>query len=347
MPYGAVFGLIFLAISGCASTPPPISYSPDMERVWPVPPDAPRIAYVHTFKLPADIGVREGVWARLVKRLAGSQEPPSIEAPMGLYADERGWLLVADTGLQVVHIFNRIERTYVQAFRLPNGRLGSPVGVAYDPERRWIFVSDTILNQIFVYDTEGYYVASFGTGLSRPSGLAWDAKNGELYAVDTGNHRVVVFGKNGEQVRVLGKRGEAPGEFNFPTHVTLDGDGNLYVADTLNFRVQRLSPAGKSLGQIGSLGSTVGSFSKPKGVAIGPSGNLLVVDGIYDVVQLFDDKGAVLMHFGGAGSQPGRFWLPAGLAVTGNDIFVADTHNSRVQMFRLLPDPSEPETGGG
>ncbi|MDH5528290.1 MAG: 6-bladed beta-propeller [Nitrospirota bacterium] len=326
-------------LSACASTPSvPLVLAPDMERVWPLPPDAARVAWLHQVREPADVGVAEP-GRRFFKGLAGKQTPPRIESPVGLYADEDGWLLVADTGLQVVHIFNLKAPSYAQAFQLPEGRLASPVGVTLDREGGRIFVSDSIQNRIFLYRTDGYLIGWMGEGLNRVAGLAWDAQRGHLIAADTGNHRVLVFDRDGVQIKEIGHRGDQPGEFNFPTHVAVDGAGNIYVSDSLNFRVQVFGPEGDLQRGVGRAGQTVGSFSKPKGVAVDKNGTLFVVDGIYDVVQMFDASGQVLMHFGSAGSKPGHFWLPAGIAVAGEDIYVADTQNQRVQLFRMLPAP--------
>lgn len=339
---GAVLLLLGM-LAACASAPQPLVLSPDMERVWPLPPDDPRVAYLHQVSVPADVGVSDRGLRKFFKGLAGRETPPRVERPVGIYADEDGWLLVADTGLQVLHIFNTKTPSYAQAFKLPDGRLASPVGVAMDREGGRIFVSDSIHNKIFLYRTDGYLIGWMGEDLNRVAGLAWDAQRKRLIAADTGNHRVLVFDTDGVQVDEIGSRGEGSGQFNFPTHVAVDGAGNIYVSDSLNFRVQVFSPEGKLVRGIGRAGQTVGSFSKPKGVAVKGDGTLFVVDGIYDVVQMFDGDGEVLMHFGSAGSKPGHFWLPAGIAVAGNDIYVADTHNKRVQLFRMLPEP----TGGG
>ena len=329
-----------LVTTGCATQRVSgIPGEPDMNLVWPVPPDLPRIAYLHQIHIPADVGVRERGLKRLLAAVAGRAPDPTIESPIGLYADPSGWLFVADTGLQVVHLFHLGEQRYAQAFRYPGGRLASPVGVAFDPERGWVFVSDSILNQIFIYDTRGHFIGVMGDGLLRVAGLAWDAERQRLIAADTGNHRVLVFDRDGNLIQTVGERGTEAGQFNFPTHVAVDGEGRIFVSDSLNFRVQVLDVDGVPMQNIGRLGGTVGSFAKPKGVAVDSEGRLFVVDGIYDVVQLFDAEGRLLMHFGGAGSSPGRFWLPAGIAVAGDKIFVADTHNRRVQLFKLLPGP--------
>lgn len=341
----ACLGVVLLIAAGCAGRQAELNLVPDMQRVWPLPPDPPRIAYLYQIRTPADIGVSEGFWKRFMSSIVGRRQPPTIEQPIGLYADEDGWMLVADTGLQVVHIFNLRKHSYAQAFELPKGRLASPVGVTLDRAGGRIFVSDSIHNRIFVYDTKGMYIGMFGDGLTRVSGLAWDPERKQLWAADTGNHRVVVFDEQGRQIRTLGERGKGPLEFNYPTHLAVSRDGLVYVSDSLNFRVQVMTRDGEPVAQVGRLGQVLGSFSKPKGVAVDSGGRMFVVDGIYDVVQVFDGQGNLLMYFGGSGSEPGNLWLPAGIAVAGRDIFVADTHNGRVQMFRLLDTTSAPQPG--
>ena len=66
-------------------------------------------------------------------------------------------------------------------------------------------------------------------------------------------------------------------------------------------------------------------------------GNVYVVDALFDAVQIFDQSGQLLLNFGERGTGPGQFWLPSGLTIDDRDfIYVADSYNKRVQVFRLL-----------
>jgi sugar lactone lactonase YvrE len=51
-----------------------------------------------------------------------------------------------------------------------------------------------------------------------------------------------------------------------------------------------------------------------------------------------------LLSLGASGSGPGEFWLPAGLAFDDKEqlLFVADSYNSRVQVFRLIGAAAAP-----
>jgi DNA-binding beta-propeller fold protein YncE len=63
------------------------------------------------------------------------------------------------------------------------------------------------------------------------------------------------------------------------------------------------------------------------------------VDALFDNVQVFDKDGRLLMAFGDHGTGYGGFWLPAGLYIDDRDrIYVSDSSNRRVQIFRYLKE---------
>ncbi len=68
-------------------------------------------------------------------------------------------------------------------------------------------------------------------------GLAIDG-DGNVYVVDTYNHRIQVFDPHGRFLRKWGTKGEGDGEFSSPHAIALDGDGRVYVTDLRNNRIQ-------------------------------------------------------------------------------------------------------------
>lgn len=66
--------------------------------------------------------------------------------------------------------------------------------------------------------------------LSNVMSMAFDA-NDNLHALDQGNHRILVFDRNGQFVRQFGKQGEGPGEFQAPMAIAILGDGTVVVTD--------------------------------------------------------------------------------------------------------------------
>ena len=88
-------------------------------------------------------------------------------------------------------------------------------------------------------DTADQNVAFF-----MPSAIAVDGA-GNLYVLDTGNHRVQKFGPDGKYLATYGRQGQGPGEFVYPESVAVDAKGFIYVTDPNNQRIQVLTPDGK------------------------------------------------------------------------------------------------------
>ncbi len=69
---------------------------------------------------------------------------------------------------------------------------------------------------------------------------------GNIYVLDSGNHRLQVFDKSGKYLRTTGKRGQGPGEFNAPHGLQLDDEtGNIFVADFNSMTVIIFEKEGK------------------------------------------------------------------------------------------------------
>jgi hypothetical protein len=69
---------------------------------------------------------------------------------------------------------------------------------------------------------------------------------GNIYVLDSGNHRLQVFDKSGKYLRTIGKRGQGPGEFNSPTSLQLDDEtGNIFVKDNMLRKIIIFEKQGK------------------------------------------------------------------------------------------------------
>lgn len=326
-------GLVY----ACASTPGPSPFSTE-GRVWPDPPDAPRIAFLESFTRPEDLGIRPGFWGRMVSVVAGKRNEAMVR-PMDVVATPGGGMIyVADPDAHCVHRFD-LERSRYDCLRLSRDEsLGSPVGLALTPAGR-LYVADSLLRGIYAIDAGDKYLRRVDTGdnLQQPTGIAWDEDRQILFVTDTGTQSIKGFTPGGEYVLGFGERGSAGGQVNFPTYLSLPGDGELLVTDSLNFRVQRFSTEGGFLHAFGKNGDRVGDFARPKGLAVDTLGHIYVVDALFHGVQVFNREGILLLAFGEQGQGEGQFWLPNGIHVTGdNMIFVADSYNRRVQVLRYI-----------
>jgi DNA-binding beta-propeller fold protein YncE len=216
--------------------------------------------------------------------------------------------------------------------------MSSLVGICYGPNSSILF-TDSHARTIYSLTAEkkNLRILNDTLKLEQPTGIAYSMVNKEIWVVETKAHRIAVLNEKGELLRRLGKRGNGPGEFNYPTHIWIDKKGLIYITDAMNFRIQVLNAGGEVVSIFGEAGDASGYLASPKGIATDSFGNIYVVDALFHVVQVFDIKGKLLYKFGNQGHGNGEFWMPSGIYIDNQDnIYVADSYNSRVQVFQLI-----------
>ncbi len=300
---------------------------------WPPPPADPRVVYLNSITSPADLGIKPKALTRFANWISGGGNSSSrLDKPFGLALDEAGNLLFTDTGAGSVGCLDRAGKKWLHWEQAGKIRFVSPVAVAR--HRETVFVADSTLGKVLAFDLKGKLRFEITRELERPAGLVIHAD--KLFVADSHLHQVVVCNLRGEFLSKFGRRGSAPGEFNFPTHLAAAAGGRLFVTDSMNCRVQVFAPAGQFQFAIGSPGDSPGNLSRPKGVAVDRLGHIYVVDALFDNVQIFDEQSRLLLNWGEAGSAPGQFWLPNGIAIGMDDrIYIADSYNHRIQVFKF------------
>ena len=341
----SILALVLAALlsGGCASKPGEL-FTEAVHPSWPPAPERTRVRYIGELRQDRDLKPGRKPMEGLRRVLFGREAPREMVRPLDVCTDGGDRVFVADTGARVVHVFDLATREY-ERWSPPEGAPGFqvPVGLTWDP-RGQLIVSDSDASVLFVFDAKGTFLGTLGEStLERPCGVAIDVDRDRIFVADAGAHQVVVLSGDGTEIGRIGRRGTGPGEFNFPTYLTLAPDGSMFVSDSLNFRVQELDSGGGFVRQIGEKGDMPGYFAQPKGLAIDPAGHLYVVDSNFEAVQVFDADGVLLMTFGREGRQAGEVWLPVGIAIDANArIWIADSYNKRIQLFEYLPEGVEP-----
>jgi DNA-binding beta-propeller fold protein YncE len=298
---------------------------------WPPPPSPARIRFVRALD-PRAVRGKRSVLSRVLRFVIGGGEEPRMKQPYGIAVGPDGRIYVADTFGKAIHVYDLAKSQY-STIDVAGDSL---IGVAWGGGR--LFVTDSATGRLLCLDPKGRVLWTRGPkdGFLRPTGLV--AGDDRVYVVDTVGNRVIVLNFAGAIVDFFGERGDAPGQFNFPTNIARSADGRLYVTDAMNFRVQVFDAAGRYQRVFGHLGDGPGDFDKPKGIAVDSEGHIYVVEGLNDVVQIFDGTGALLLQFGGSGSNDGQFWLPSGIAIKNDMVYVADAANRRVEVFEYLKE---------
>jgi DNA-binding beta-propeller fold protein YncE len=197
-----------------------------------------------------------------------------------------------------------------------------------------------------------------------PQGMALSADGGTLYVADTDNHAVRQIDLAAGQVTTLvgtGRQasqyppapGQAPSvELTSPWDLALDGDV-LYIAMAGSHQIWRidlttgLTEPFAGSGREGTVDGPLASaqLAQPSGLALDASGRLYFADsegssirwaetlGSSPQVGTLAGSGASLFDFGdvdGVGNQA-RLQHPLGVAFDGEQLFVADTYNSKIK----------------
>jgi DNA-binding beta-propeller fold protein YncE len=255
-----------------------------------------------------------------------------------------GQLLVTDAAHAWVQVFDKTTGKFIARFGgkgEDDKHLDKPEGIAVDPDGN-VFVADYNTGFVKKYDKSYQWVLTFSEyGSEKGQNIKsefMDIRDGKLYMPEAGNHRVNVFDLNGKFLFDFGALGKEPGQFNNPEAARFSSEGKLYVSDLKNDRIQVFDKDGKLLKTWGKTGSATGEFKSPAGVALDKNDNVYVTEIGNDRVQVFDKDGNFLAMWGKKGSGTGEFGNLHGILVdkaTGL-VYVADTANNRVQVFKPL-----------
>lgn len=195
------------------------------------------------------------------------------------------------------------------------------------------------------------------TSLHKPSQVAIDPGNGDIYVSDGyGNKRVVVFNREGQYLRQWGRQATQAetdagvgGVFLGPVHcVHIGNDGLVYVCDRLGDRIEVFDKMGAFQRNIVVKTKTAHRTNSENAVgtagAIGFSTDpaqtfMYVANGSDNVVHIVERAtGKVVSQFGRTGNQPGDLTDPHSIAVNSKgDIIIGEVpYGGKLQMWRVV-----------
>jgi hypothetical protein len=236
----------------------------------------------------------------------------------------------------------------------------------------WIGGSEDAIVQKYTHDgsklllqigTKGHFDTSDGniTGapmnsshvyLNRPSGVAVDPANGDVYISDGyGNRRVVVFDRDGKFLRQWGRQGTLAESdagvgdaFLDVVHCIVIGkDGLVYVGDRLGLRFHVFDKMGNFKRNIvveSKTGRLTGTGSAAW-IAFPPDpfqALMYIATGADSEIRIYDRaSGGLISSFGRPGAQPTEIGSAHTFAVDSKgNIIVGDNFGRRIQMWRLV-----------
>lgn len=345
----AMGGFLLIA-PACSQNLEPIFEGSAGLIMWPPPPAEARIRHVGQIETAEDLKPPKNAFEAFGELLVGKKPSQPLYGPRTLVRTPDGRRLwVADPGGRCLHMLDLEDRSYKKIHRVGSAQLLSPVGVCLGPPGM-IFVCDSEgVTVDLLSATDGQLIESvrLPEEVDRPVALSYNASSQELFVVDVRSHDVKVIDVEGRLLRVLGRRGDGPGQFNFPCAIAADDD-LLWIVDAGNHRVQGITRDGRPVVSIGQVGDGLGDLSLPKAVAVDRDGHIYVVDARFENIQIFDRSGRLLLFVGEEGVGPGEFWLPSGIFIDQTDrIWVCDSYNARIQVFDYVAERvADEETAG-
>jgi len=320
--------LALLAVAGVAASQN--GYSAD-RVVWPAAPDRARVEYIGSIDC-RSLTPAGSFFQKLTRWIGGRSEDELLSLPFDVLAVEQSLYMVCQNVPALVELDR--ARGEFKLHRDKKQSLQHPVSLC-DGGNGLVFVTDPGAGVVYRYDGEDLepFLVS---GLVRPTGISALPEKRRIYVVDTGDQSLKVFDYDGALIRIVHADAEGRLMFNYPTFATITPENEILVNDGLNYQIKRFDSEGKLLGAFGQEGDGPGTFSRPKGIAVDSDSHIYVVDNLFDNVQVFDRSGQVLLAVGTGGDGAGQFWSPAGIDILADTIFIADTHNHRVQILHYL-----------
>ena len=254
--------------------------------------------------------------------------------------DSKDNVYVFNRGTQPMVVFDR-DGNFLRAWGGDTFTLAHGVSVGPDDS---IYCADSGDHTVRKMSPEGEVLLTLGTKdepappmsgrpLCRPTHLAVDRRNGDLFVSDGySNARVHHYTPDGELVGSWGESGTGPGQMNIVHNIAIDDEGWIYVADRENRRIQVFDTEGNLEAQWANLSRAATVCVDHQGLVYvgeyyaGIGSNVLGTD-LGPRVTIFDTQGNVQAKLGrkSYGDQPGRFYAPHGISVDSRgDIYVAE-----------------------
>jgi DNA-binding beta-propeller fold protein YncE len=258
----------------------------------------------------------------------------------GVALDSRGHIYVLNRSVHALIEFDG-DGSYVRTlghdlFSRPHGLridaegniwatdVGSHIVVKMSPRGRVLMV-------LGIKDFAGeWHQAGHLRAFNEPNDLAFGPA-GEIFVTQghgKGESRVLKFDAGGNFLRTWGGEGKAPGQFNVPHSIVIDGAGLLYIADRSNQRIQVFDVDGNYVRESRQPGT-------PCGLCMcRDRRHIMMAHGHAGRIMKLDLDGNVLGATGSQGKGPNQYGEAHFLALDAKeDIYVADTLNWRVQKL--------------
>ncbi len=266
-------------------------------------------------------------------------KPAQFKEPQGLSVDPGGFLYVADTGNQRIQKFdpNGLFITAIGGFGWNQEQFNSPVAVS-SRNGMDVFVADMYNNRIERYDKDLHYIGTLRSSEEWPDDLQFGFPKdvdlftqGELFCLDSENHRVLKLDVLGNPQRSFGDFDAGDGRLIQPQKFILSNQGNVYVSDSEYGRIVVFDIHGNYYDTFGE-----GILKVPSGITVTSDELILVADEDQKRVFVFQKSGGFMGSFEGVREAGIHFEEPGDIAFWRDRVFVLDKKRSVIDVFQWI-----------
>ena len=240
-------------------------------------------------------------------------------------------LYIVDAGREMLYLYDDFSKR-MSVLKDLRGVVTGDVPDIYVAADRSYYLADAGGRRVLHFDRDGKLLQIFkdSLNLARPVAVSVDETNGDVYIADGLFDHILVFNSAGDPWRMIGDRGMEDGKFLNITAMTRGPDG-VYVT-------ARLGKRGQVLDQ--NSGKFLYAFDEdtlvfPKGIAVDKLDDQAYVSDFFDNSIKIFKHGHLLATVGGTGASPGRFKGIADVTLESGFLYVADSLNGRIQVFKV------------
>ncbi len=327
MAPGLLVLLIALTVSGCATTAGLVGFGRVSEE------QVASLSCSSEDKLLDRWTTISGVLQSRPRRTPANPNPPlervRLIAPAAVAAQSVD-IFIADTAQKKIFKYDRATQIITTFVDVPD--MGNVVELYVDRGLS-LYLVDQFSAKTTQYDIDGRVLQVFENRaeLPQPISVAVDDVQAEIFVADQLRAHALVFNRAGNVTRVINAPKSGKTLIQSLSAMAF-ADNQLYLVDSVNHEVHAMSPTGKYRFSFG-----VDELVAPGAVTVDGQNRVFVADTITNSIKVFRG-GEFEREIGGQGSElSNEFQLISGLWADNDLLYVADSANASVKIFRILP----------
>jgi len=285
------------------------------------------------FHLPLSVGAMK---FRYTTSIYADDKGLGLKQPEGVACSGESLLIVADSGNgRLLRYSFKDEEIQVGTVEINLDPISYPIMTEIN-SRGEIYILDRKQRRIVFFSPAGEF-RGYLQPVRLPSPTAYVPRsftvdrNDNIYILDILSERVLVLDPGGRYVRQI----KFPQEYGFFSDVAVDFRGTAIIVDPVDGKV---FSAVKNSASFSPLTNSLKEYVRfPASLTTDDRGRIYLVDRNGGSIIILGPDGSFLSRQSGLGWKEGSLNYPGQMCINKEgEVFVADTMNSRIQIFELV-----------